>query len=439
MAHRGLRFVFIVILMAALPAAAQQQPQDGRIEKLEQQLDELTQQILAIRAELAQLKGAQPASPAPAQDLTAVTLPEQDLTAVSVENAPPAEPAATPAPSPSELTEVATVNNAPSPGAAKVFNPDISVVANIVGKAGQQNPFEYGEDGQRSPIGLEESEVAFQAFIDPYAKGAIFLAIGEEGIEVEEGYAQFIALPWDLTAKAGRFKSQFGKANTWHTHIRPWIDQPLMVHNFFGDEQLHDDGISVSKLIASRLGAAEITGEVTAGNVENVFERTSHNDLLYNAHAKLFRDINENSNVEMGASYARGTIAGGHNQFTGVDLTYRWRPLQQGLYKSMIVRAEGLINDRADAEKNLHGFYLSLDRQIARRWFAGVRLDRADRITDDGIGADKGVSGTLTFWPSEFSQFRTQLRRTRYGSADPVNELLFQLQFAIGAHGAHSF
>ena len=53
---------------------------------------------------------------------------------------------------------------------------------------------------------------------------------------------------------------------------------------------------------------------------------------------------------------------------------------------------------------------------------------------------DRGVSATLTFWPSEFSQVRGQLRRTRYGFLDkPVNELLLQLQFAIGAHGAHSF
>jgi hypothetical protein len=30
-------------------------------------------------------------------------------------------------------------------------------------------------------------------------------------------------------------------------------------------------------------------------------------------------------------------------------------------------------------------------------------------------------------------------RRTRYARAQTANELLFQLQFAIGAHGAHPF
>lgn len=429
MAHRGLRLAVFVIFMA-VPVAAQEQARDARVQQLEQQVDALARQLLAIREELDQLKSG-----------TAPEDVEQDPTAVTLEDAQAAAPdAAQPAVAQPELTDVTTVTTVDSSAAARRgFNPDISVVGNIVGKAGEQNPFEYGEDEQRPPFTLQETEIALQAFIDPYAKGSFFLAVSEEGIEVEEGFAQFVTLPWDLTAKVGRFKSQFGKANTWHTHVRPWIDQPLMIHNFFGDEQLHDDGISVSRLITSRLGTAEITGEVTAGNVDGVFERTNSNDLLYNTHAKLFRDLNENSNVELGASYATGTVSGTRNSFSGVDLTYRWRPLQQGLYRSMIVRAEGLLNDNPEGERNLRGFYVSLDRQLARRWFAGARVDRADRIEEGGIDADKGVSATVTFWPSEFSQLRGQLRRTRYGSADPVNEFLFQLQFAIGAHGAHTF
>jgi hypothetical protein len=45
----------------------------------------------------------------------------------------------------------------------------------------------------------------------------------------------------------------------------------------------------------------------------------------------------------------------------------------------------------------------------------------------------------LTYWPSEFSQVRAQYRHTSYGVGATANELLFQLQFSIGAHGAHPF
>jgi hypothetical protein len=82
--------------------------------------------------------------------------------------------------------------------------------------------------------------------------------------------------------------------------------------------------------------------------------------------------------------------------------------------------------------------YVSGDYQFARRWFAGVRLDRSDRATNASL-TDTGGSFVLTYWPSEFSQVRAQYRRTNYALADSANELLFQFQFSIGAHGAHPF
>ena len=118
-------------------------------------------------------------------------------------------------------------------------------------------------------------------------------------------------------------------------------------------------------------------------------------------------------------------------------MTYRWKPLERGLYNSFIARLEAIANRRGD--DHLNGFYASADYQLARRWYTGVRLDSSDRFADGAIPTDRGVSATLTFWPSEFSQVRGQLRRTRYGDARTVNELLLQLQFSIGAHGAHVF
>jgi hypothetical protein len=145
--------------------------------------------------------------------------------------------------------------------------------------------------------------------------------------------------------------------------------------------------------------------------------------------------------VELGTSYARGTLGNaGSSSYGGVDVTYRWKPLQQGLYRGFIGRFEAMVNDNPLATNNLKGFYASGDYQLGQRWFAGARIDAADRLTDGATAKDRGLSATLTFWPSEFSQLRGQLRRTKYGSLDkPVNELLFQLQFAIGAHGAHTF
>ena len=57
-----------------------------------------------------------------------------------------------------------------------------------------------------------------------------------------------------------------------------------------------------------------------------------------------------------------------------------------------------------------------------------------------------GLAGTATAVPSgpspvdaTVSQLRAQGRRIRYGNGHSINELLLQVQFSIGAHGAHSF
>jgi len=379
MTHRGRSILLLPLLVFALPLLAQSE--DERITKLEQKLDELLRQADEIRQELRQIRPAAAAEPAPAGE---------DLTQVEV------------APS---IATVQPVENQTTPGAAKALNPDISVIGTFLGHAGDRNDLE-----ERRTFDLDEAELALEAFIDPYAKGRFFIAVGPEEVELEEGYAQFVTLPWGLTAKAGKTKATFGKANTWHTHTRPWVDQPLMITHFFGDEGLADVGVSVSRQIDNPFGAfIEATGE-------------AYSDNVYNAHLKFFRDLTENSNLEIGTSAART----GDERFTGIDVTYRWKPLSRSIYNSFILRAEGIAN-----RDDVHGWYAAADYQLARRWFTGARFDRADR--------DRAVSATLTFWPSEFSQLRGQYRRTTLGGGPSFDEFLLRLQFAIGAHGAHVF
>lgn len=424
MTRRGPILSAVLIVLCALPAAAQEQS-DDRITKLEQKLDELLRQANDIRQELNTLKGTTPAA-APSEDLTAIDT-------VTPTTTPASAPTETTSP---QLTDVQPVENASNTGASKALNPDISVIGNFLSHAGDNL-----ED--RAPIDIDEVEVAYEAFIDPYAKGKFFISVGRDSIDVEEGYAQFVALPFGLTAKAGKTKATFGKDNTWHTHVRPWVDQPLMISRFLGEEGVSDIGLSVSKTIDNPFNAfVEATGEIYSGDVEGTFGRATNNDLLYNAHLKFFKDISENSNIELGTSFMRGTLPdsdGGHNRLAGIDVTYRWKPLQRSIYNSFIARLEAISNQRSDFDRTLYGYYASADYQFAQRWYTGVRIDGADRIADVNRLRDHGLSATLTFWPSEFSQIRGQLRRTQLEHGPTFNEFLLQLQFAIGAHGAHSF
>ena len=330
--------------------------------------------------------------------------------------------------------------------ASKIFNPDIAVIGNFIGVGGRN-------DVRREPaLAMREAEASFQAIVDPYARADFFMAFGEEGVDLEEGYITFPTLPGGILMKVGKLRAAFGRVNTFHVHQLPWPDRPLVTENLIGGEEgIADAGISVARLIPNRWMFLEATGQVFRGDSGELFTSHRRQDLSYVGRLRGYQDISESTNIDVGGSYARGHNPSGalvddpdpsrfRTTLFGVDATLRWRPLRRSIYRSFVARSELVWNRREqpDGRQDGAGFYVSGDYQFARRWFAGARLDRSDRA-DAAALRDKGGSVLLTYWPSEYSQLRGQYRRTTYADGPTANEFLFQLQFSIGAHGAHPF
>jgi hypothetical protein len=320
---------------------------------------------------------------------------------------------------------------------SKVFNPDIAVIGNFLGAAGRN-------DVEPTPaLQLQEAELSLQAIVDPYARADFFISGSPGGFEVEEGFLTLTSLPAGLLAKVGKMKQQFGKVNTMHPHILPWVDAPLVMRDLLGgDEGLNDSGVSVSKLILNPLFFLEATGEVYQGN-SGVFQAHSRGEVSWLGRLRGYRDITEGTNLDLGTSFTTGRNDAGLDTKTrlfGVDATVRYRPLRRAIYRRFLGRTELMWSHRGQevGDVSAFGMYASGEYQFARRWFAGGRYDHSQRATDSSL-TDKGGSFLLTYWPSEFSQIRGQYRRTRYAENVTANELLFQLLFAIGAHGAHTF
>jgi hypothetical protein len=326
----------------------------------------------------------------------------------------------------------------PPTASSKVFNPDISVIGNFQGVGGK-NPF-----SSEPPLSMTEVETAFQAIVDPYARADFFLSASPEGLEVEEGYITFTALPAGLLLKGGKMRAQFGKVNTMHTHILPWADRPLVLRNLFGGEEgIADAGLSLSKLLPNRFMFVDAIGEVYRGESE-IFHGETRSELNYLGRLRAYRDLTEGTNLDLGTSYSHGPSAaspGFNAERFGVDATFRYRPLRRAIYRQLVGRTEIVWSRERFADgprETASGFFASADYQFARRWFAGVRGDRSGRAVD-GTLHDTGAAASLTFKPSEFSLVRGQYRRTNYAEDVDANEFLFQLNFSIGAHGAHPF
>ena len=208
-----------------------------------------------------------------------------------------------------------------------------------------------------------------------------------------------------------------------------------------GEEGIADAGVSVARLLPNPWVFLEATGEVYRGE-SGIFRAYERGDLTYVGRLRGYQDVTEATNLDFGASLAHG-----HNDadptatttIVGFDSTFRYRPLRRAIYRRLLARTELVWSRRSEqGGLNAFGAYVAGDYQFARRWFGGMRYDRAGRATEpDAI--DGGMSWLLTYWPSEFSQIRGQYRRTRYAEGFTANEVLFQFLFSIGAHGAHAF
>jgi len=431
--------------VASAQAPDSPQAVQTEIEQLRRDFDTLKQEygdrLSALEAKLAAMGGgAPPAAPAPT------------ATAAAADQAAPAQ-----TPAGQEGGSGGALGS--SVANSKVFNPDIAVIGDFLGAAGVNDvhPDPFGPGDHPNALQLHESEAAFQAVVDPYARADFFISFGEEGVEVEEGFLTLTSLPGGLLTKVGKMRAAFGKVNSLHNHVLPWADRPLVNANLVGGEDGIDDaGVSVARLIPNKWIFLEATGQMFRGDSglypdgTPLFQTTRRSELSYVAHLRGYHDISENSNIDLGGSYSYGHngLSNGNladpgslvTQLYGIDATYRWKPLQRSIYHSFVGRSEWIWSHR-DQPTGLQsgwGMYASGDYQFARRWFVGGRYDRSAKA-DDASAIDTGGSLILTYWPSEFSQVRSQYRLTSYAQGVTANEVLFQFQFAIGAHGAHPF
>ncbi len=426
-------------------------PASEDLAQLRRELEALRQEygarMAAIESRITALESAQPGAAAPGTAAAQTSPPT-----AAVAQAPPApEPATPPAQAPSAPAPTAAV----PPGAAteggptslpvygggaassKVFNPDIAVIGDFIGAAGTS------PGGGEPSLEMHESELSFQAVVDPYARADFFVTVGPDQVGLEEGYITFPTLPGGFLMKVGKMRDAFGKVDGQHNHVLPFVDRPLVSKNLLGGEDaLADAGISVARLIPNPWLFLEATGQVYQGNSE-VFKAPTRGDLAYVGHLRAYQDLGESTNIDLG-----GSIAYGHNGVTadtttrllGIDATLRWRPLRRSIYTHLLLRGEVTWSRREQLPTAVDavGGYGFLEYQFGRRWFAGVRYDNSERADVPGL-RDTGGSLILTYWPSEFSQVRGQYRHTSFGEGNKADEFLFQFIYAIGAHGAHPF
>ena len=317
--------------------------------------------------------------------------------------------------------------------------PDISVI-------GDARAWYVSEGPRNVDAEMHEVEIAFRSVIDPFARADVYVAIahedGEFEFELEEAFLTTLSLPFLLQLRAGKFRSTVGKINRIHPHALPFIDTPAVYTNFFGEEGLNDQGASLSWLVPNPSFFQELTVEVTRGPSESEsFAFNEGNQLLYTGHLKNFWDLSEDATLELGLSGIAGPNEDDRTSWLGgVDVTYKWKPLQFNAYRSLTLQAEAFVSRKETDEATISawGMYALANYQLTRRSFLVGRFDHAD-LPDDASWNENAVSTTLGWYLTEFQKLELGLKTSWGPEMDQTYQALVRLVFVIGTHGAHEY
>ena len=322
------------------------------------------------------------------------------------------------------------------------INPDIGVIGDFRAS--------YMSRGKRNfDAYLNETEMSFQAVVDPYVRADFFLSFGRDpetgkyGVEVEEGYLTTLSLPARLQLKLGKFREAVGRINTVHPHALPFIDLPNAYVNYFGEEGLNDEGLSISWLVPNKKFYQELVFQATSGFSETpTFYRGDNNRFTYLGHLKNFFTLSDNSTLELGITGITGPNDSSRTTNIGsLDLTYKWKPVQLNTYRSLTWQNEIYVGHRNIGDKNAinsFGLYSFLQYQLAKRWFLTGRYDYAQKPYDKTI-VEQAYSLTAGWYATEFSKIEVEGKTIDDNLDKRFYQAWLRWIFVIGAHGAHQY
>jgi hypothetical protein len=410
------------LLVASVLAAAQGGAEGALSPEEQKKLEE------EIAKELGQ--APQPSAPGAAQPQAP---PAASAPAAGAQGEPPAPPSA--------------AGTGGNPFARLMLLPDISAIGSaalaynqldVASLSPRGDPFAPSA-GQLKPL-FQELELGIQAVVDPYARADVFLSFASEGVEVEEAYLTTLQLPAGLQVRAGKLFAPVGRLNQQHGHVWTFVDRPLALARLLGPDALKGPGLDVAWLAPTPWFAEVHLAYLSATPGFETAERNG-------GYARLaqFFDLGEAETLGVGISggWLDEPGSGAWRRIYGADAFLKVRPPSSRSYLALqgelLLRTLDANGGATDLAGSLWGGYLQASVRDGPYWEFGARAERAP-ATGLATGAPEVRYAALATWlPSEFQRLRGQLAWARLPGGQDGLEALLQVEFAIGAHGAHPF
>jgi len=385
------------------------------------------------------------------------------------------------------------------------FNPALSVILQGALNSYSQNPDDYALPGFQlgSEAGLaaegftlDETEITASANVDHLFYGQTTLALHDDGdeteIELEEAFIDPLALPAGFGGRFGRFYSDIGYLNRFHSHAWDFRDNPLAYRAFL-DDQYRDDGVRLNWIAPTDIYLA-VGAERFAGNNFPAGESQRTLGDVQSLYLKLGGDVGDSHAWQAGVSGlwvdahdregsgqadsgedAAATRFNGDSRLAIADFVWRWAPHGNPLQRNLKLQSEFFYRDESghetvsegpasgllDYDGTQKGWYAQAVYQFMPAWRAGLRYDRLGsdnnlKVTSlggfatasdviDASGLDnhghhpQRWTAMLDWSPSEFSRLRLQYDRDESLINRIDNEWSLQYIMSLGSHGAHEF
>ena len=332
------------------------------------------------------------------------------------------------------------------PSSGGKFTPEIGAVADMAVDF-EKSKFDT-ENANR--VNVREVELVLGSNVDPYSRLDTTIAFTEDHtIDLEEAYLTRFGLPFDATARIGRFKPKIGKMLPVHRDSIDTVDEPLVIQRYFGDEGMNKSGVDLTNILDLPLPSVhQLTiGVLEGGNGDGgtAFGSATRRPMLY-GHLKNYFDITDSTNFELGFSDALGSNDNDvsfKTNIVGLDATLRH---VINANQDIKLQGETFYLDRREAEPtigttdptgNFWGGYGLFDFRLSSLWGTGLRFDYVepiDRLLTDPNKAEIGYTGYLTFYQSEFARWRVQVSHIDKTTGENDNRVFLQGTFAIGDH-----
>jgi hypothetical protein len=271
---------------------------------------------------------------------------------------------------------------------------------------------------------------------------------------IEEAYLFFhdFGIP-NLTARVGRYHVRFGRQNILHSHDLPTVDPAYVNQSFLAPEALVDSGLEFSYLIPNPWNEYfEIVTEINSGEGSSSESTTLRGGAKARSpsvvnHFVWNKNLAKNVNLEIGLS----SLWGPSESQTGEDAPRRdaWlygtdftlvRRDPSGGFLNQLLQGEAIYGHTRQADGSMasaYGGYVLGQQQLAKDWYAGLRLDWT-QDANDPTKTIFGASPYLSWYWSEFLRFRLQYEY-RGGDVPAENLLFLQITWIYGAHPPHPY